>query len=235
MDWFWLVVNVALVNIILSGDNALAISMAAGRLPAEMRKKAIVIGSTIAILLLILFTSLGTFIIRLPVFKGIAGLLLLWIAIKIALEHMKSGNEEAAAVETPPDQLWKAIGAIILADLGMELDNAMAMLGAANGRLSVLIVGFLFTIPFLIFGSRVISTVFNKIPWIIYFAATYIAYIAGKMISDDPIFEHVTWSSLLHWLVPALCVAVFLVIEGMVALRLRNLDDHRGQEASVKA
>jgi YjbE family integral membrane protein len=226
LDWILLVANVALVNIILSGDNALAISMAASRLPEAMRKRAITLGSTIAILLLILFTAAGTFLIRLPVLKTIAGVMLWWIAVRLVLEHVRPDTEEAATVSAQPNQLWRAIGAIVVADLGMELDNAMAMLGAANGRLSVLMVGFLFTIPFLIFGSRFISKVFDRLPWIVYLAAAYITWIAGRMAADDPILLRTPWHPVLHWAVPVAFVAVFVAATLLLVLWFR----HRGAE-----
>ncbi|WP_051662933.1 YjbE family putative metal transport protein [Alicyclobacillus macrosporangiidus] len=231
MDWILLVANVALVNIILSGDNALAISMAASRLPEAMRKRAITLGSTIAILLLILFTAAGTFIIRLPVLKTIAGVMLWWIAVRLVLEHIRPATEEAATVSAQPTQLWKAIGAIVVADLGMELDNAMAMLGAANGRLSVLLVGFLFTIPFLIFGSRFISKVFDRLPWIVYLAAAYITWIAGRMAADDPIFLRAPWHPYMHRVAPVAFVAVFVVTTLLLILSFR----HRGVAPDARA
>ncbi|MCL6599232.1 MAG: YjbE family putative metal transport protein [Alicyclobacillus macrosporangiidus] len=230
MDWILLVANVALVNIILSGDNALAISLAASRLPEATRKRATTLGSTIAILLLILFTAAGTFIIRLPVLKTIAGVTLWWIAVRLVLEHIRPASEEAPTVSAQPNQLWKAIGAIVVADLGMELDNAMAMLGAADGRLSVLLVGFLFTIPFLIFGSRLISKVFDRLPWIVYLAAAYITWIAGRMAADDPLFLRAPWHPFMHWVAPVAFVAVFVVAILLLILWFR----HRAVEPDAR-
>ncbi|MCL6515332.1 YjbE family putative metal transport protein [Alicyclobacillus sp.] len=237
MDWFWLVLNVALVNIILSGDNALAISMAANRLPEDMRKRAITFGSTIAILLLILFTAVGTFIIRLPVLRTIAGVLLWWIAVRLVLEHIRPQTEEAPTLSIPGNQLGKAISAIVVADLGMELDNAMAMLGAAGGRLSVLLAGFLFTIPFLIFGSRFISRVFDRMPWILYLAAAYITWIAGRMVADDPIVHTLSLPEWSHWVLPGGFLAAFVLTAiGMIQIfrrrgRLSAPLDNRHAEA----
>jgi YjbE family integral membrane protein len=221
LHWFLLLCNVTLVNLILSGDNALAISMAAGKLPLPVRKKAIVWGSVIAILLLILFIAVGTYVIQLPILKSVAGLLLLWIAIHLVLDHINDSSGEEKDGPAHSDQLWKAIRMIAIADVVMSLDNAVAMLGVANGRMSVLMVSLLIAIPFLIFGSHFIATLLQKFSWIIYVAATYIAWIAGGIIADDPVYQD-AWSSLLEWMAPVLCVAVFLSTILISILRLRR-------------
>ncbi|WP_067922207.1 YjbE family putative metal transport protein [Alicyclobacillus shizuokensis] len=223
MNWYLLVLNVVLVNIILSGDNALAISLAADRLPPTMRKRAIVLGSILAIVLLIGFTALGTFIIQIPVLKSAAGALLMWIALRLATERLHKPRDDSRETRSAvPNRLWKAIGTIAVADLCMELDNAMAMLGAAHGRLSVLLAGFLCTIPFLILGSQVIAKVFDKLPWIVFPAAGYIAWIAGNMIADDAVYAHLSWNPMLQRWLPLFCMLVFACIIAISAWRGRR-------------
>ncbi|WAH36178.1 YjbE family putative metal transport protein [Alicyclobacillus dauci] len=222
MNWFFLLCNVTLINIILSGDNALAISIAAGRLPRKLRKKAILFGSIVAILLLILFITVGSYVIKLPVLKSIAGILLMWIAAKLAVDRMKPAQNEKPENEAQSEGLLKAIGTIVIADLGMELDNAMAMLGAANGRMSVLLVGLLITIPFLVVGSHFIANLMDKFSWITYIASTYIAWIAGNMFADDPVFQNIPWSPLLQWMAPVLCVLIFITIMSVSLIRSRH-------------
>ncbi|WP_067931628.1 YjbE family putative metal transport protein [Alicyclobacillus kakegawensis] len=222
MNWYLLVLNVVLVNIILSGDNALAISLAADRLPPAMRKRAIVLGSVLAILLLIGFTALGTFIIQIPVLKTAAGALLMWIALRLAIEQLRKPENTRETRIAAPDRLWKAIGTIAVADLCMELDNAMAMLGAADGRFSVLLAGFLCTIPFLILGSQVMTKVLDKLPWMIFPAAGYIAWIAGNMTADDAIYAHLSWTPMLERWIPLFCLLVFSCIIAVSAWRSRR-------------
>jgi YjbE family integral membrane protein len=196
--------------------------MAAGRLPRELRKKAILFGSVVAILLLILFIAVGSYVIKLPVLKSIAGILLMWIAAKLAVDRMKPDKQEKPKNKTQSQGLLKAIGAIVIADLGMELDNAMAMLGAANGRMSVLFVGLLITIPFLVVGSHFIANLMEKFSWITYIASTYIAWIAGNMFADDPVFQNIPWNPLLQWVAPILCLVVFITIVSVTLLRSRH-------------
>jgi YjbE family integral membrane protein len=212
LNWFLLLGNVILLNIILSGDNALAISMAASRLPGAIRKKAIVIGSIISILALIVFVVVGSFIIELPFLKSIAGILLFWIAIHLVLEHSDSHVNDKSDTNHGAGGLWKAILMITIADLSMELDNALAMVSVADGRISVLMAGFLVTIPFLIFGSHFIARLMQKFSWIIYVAATYITWIAGSMIANDRAYASIPWHTETQWIMPAFAVTCFLVI-----------------------
>jgi YjbE family integral membrane protein len=221
VSWFILLCNVILINLILSGDNALAISMAASRLPHSLRKKAIVLGSIMAILLLIVFIAIGSYVVKLPILKSIAGLLLMCIAIKLTIDRIKPSSQETPSNVAQSASLYQAIGTIAIADLGMELDNAMAMIGAANGRMSVLLVGLLITIPFLVVGSHFIANLMEKFSWIIYAASTYIAWIAGSMFAEDPIFQNTPWSSILQSIAPVICVLIFLILSVSI-LRFRH-------------
>lgn len=226
MQTLWLIFNVVLVNILLSGDNALAISLAASRLPDRLRHRAVAWGTTLAILALMVFTTLGSLVIRWPVLKTLGGLLLVGIAVKLAAEHLGGHHEEAAAVEAP-GTFSKALATIVLADLSMELDNAMAMLGAAGGRIAVLLAGFAFTLPFLLFGSRLIGKVFDKLPWIIYPAAAYISFIGGQLVSEDVIYDGTPMDEVLEWLGPVAAMALFVL--ALATLGLIRRKHHRAE------
>jgi YjbE family integral membrane protein len=221
LNWLLLLCNVVLLNVVLSGDNALAISMAASPLPRTIRKKAIVLGSIISIVSLIVFVIVGSFVIELPFLKSVAGLLLLWIAIHLVGEQkVASATEDQGSTDT--SGLWKAIFMITLADLSMELDNALAMVSVADGRISVLMVGFLVTIPFLVFGSHFVSRLMQKFPWIIIVAATYISWIAGSMIASDKLLVSVPWHAALKYVIPSCCVLAFLALQLFLKLRLKH-------------
>lgn len=222
MNWFLLLGNVILLNIILSGDNALAISMAASRLPGPIRKRAIVIGSIISILALIVFVVVGSFIIELPFLKSIAGILLFWIAIHLVLEQADSHVNDQSDNNHGTGGLWKAILMITMADLSMELDNALAIVSVADGRISVLMAGFLVTIPFLIFGSHFVARLMQKFSWIIYVAATYITWIAGSMIANDKAYVSIPWHTETQWMMPAFAVICFLVIMWVHGVKIKR-------------
>ncbi|WP_051321748.1 YjbE family putative metal transport protein [Alicyclobacillus contaminans] len=225
MHWFLLLCNITLVNLILSGDNALAISMAASQVPEAHRRTAIVVGSAVAILLLIGFLAAGSYLIDLPLLKSVAGLALLWIAVRLAMDRIRPSTVAAAAESQRWTSLRRAIGVIVAADLTMELDNAMAMLGVAGGRIGLLMASLLITIPFLIFGSHVIAAVLHRVGWLVFIAAAYITWIAGNLIADDPLYHSTPWADTLQWLAPALCLAAYALML-MTALRKMRTASH---------
>lgn len=221
MSWFLTFCNVTFINLILSGDNALAISMSASKLPPKVRKSAIIWGSVIAIVLLILFVALGTYVIKLPILRTVAGVVLLIVAIHLARENFPSEEEQGESNQVQGTKVWKAIRMIAVADLMMSLDNAVAMLGASNGKMSILLPSLLVSIPFLIFGSHFIALVLRKLPFIVYLAATYIAWVAGGMIAEDPIMQHLPWNELLGWIAPIASVVVYGVVIAIAFMRHR--------------
>lgn len=224
MSWFVLLCNVTFINIILSGDNALAISMAASKLPQPVRKKAVLIGTVVAILSLILFIAAGTYIIKLPMVKSVAGLMLMFIAIKLTKDQLTFSTAEASSESPPSSGLYRAIALIIVADLGMSLDNAIAMVGVSNGRIGVLLVGLLISIPILVVASHFIAKLMEKLPWIIYAASAYIAWIAGSMVSEDPIWQSTPIVSALHWVAPLTAILIFIaVLLGFILRRAGRL------------
>ncbi len=238
MSFFLLLCNVVLLNVVLSGDNALAISMVASELPQSIRRKAIVLGSVISILSLIVFIVVGSFVIRLPLLKSIAGVLLLWIAIHLVLDQ-KGGRAKEDSVSDSlsgnmggANGLKKAILMIIVADLSMELDNALAMVSVADGNLGVLVAGFIVTIPFLILGSHFIAKLIQKFDWIIYASAAYIAWIAGSMIANDAIFKYISWEPLMLWIVPIISVVVFFTVVLVHSLKSRQSNHAKGGRES---
>ncbi|MCL6453367.1 MAG: YjbE family putative metal transport protein [Alicyclobacillus sp.] len=225
MSWFLAFVNTALVNLILSGDNTLAISLSANKLSGKLRSKAIAWGSVIAILLLMVFLCVGSYLIRIPVVKTVAGGLLLWVAIHLVWEHMRPAEADDGSALPETDKLWKAVRMIAVADLVMSLDNAVAMLGVAGGRLTVLIASLVVTIPFLIFGSHFIARILSRWQWIVYVAATYIAYLAGQMVAEDTVYQRFSGSDVLTWVCPAGAVALYagVVAVGFLLNRRRRL------------
>lgn len=164
------------IDIILSGDNAVVIAMATRQLPKEQRNKAIVWGTAGAVGLRILFAILIVWLLKIPFVNLIGGLLLLWIAFKVLV-----GGEETANISAS-NSLMKAIGTIILADAVMSLDNVVAVAGAANGHIFMLMLGVVISIPIMIYGSVFIVKAMEKYAWIAYVGSGILAWTAGEMI-----------------------------------------------------
>jgi YjbE family integral membrane protein len=182
MDTSFLVAltEVIMVNIILSGDNAVVIALAARRLPARQQKLAIVFGSGGAIVLRIALTIVAVELLRIPLLQFAGGLLLIWIAVKLLVEEDAGEAGEAANVG-----LLGAVKTILVADLIMSLDNTLAIAAVAKGSWAVLIFGLVLSVPLIVFGSTLIVKLIERFPMIVYGGAGLIAYTAGEMIDSD--------------------------------------------------
>ncbi len=174
------IVSIVVIDLVLSGDNAVVIGMAARRLPAEQRRKAIIYGAGGAILLRIIFTVLAALLLDVPLIQGIGGLVLLWIAYSLLRQGSGEHNVSEGA------NLPEAIRTIIVADVIMSLDNILAVGGTAHGDIPLLIFGLLLSMSLIMFGSGLIATLMNRLPWLVYLGAAVLIYTAGEMIFSDP-------------------------------------------------
>jgi len=179
---FWLAVGkIIWINVLLSGDNALVIAMACRGLHGRHRLWGMVIGSGVAVVLLIAFTGIVAELMRLPYLKLIGGLALLVIAAKLLVPEDE--DDEIAAGTT----LWHAIRIVVIADIVMSLDNVIAVAAAANGQLSLLILGLAVSIPMIIAGAALIMLVLDRFPVLIWLGAMLLGWIAGDVIASDPV------------------------------------------------
>jgi YjbE family integral membrane protein len=203
--------KIVVLDLILSGDNAVVIGMAARNLPEPQRKKAIWIGSGLAVILRATLTVIAAWLLKIPLLMSGGGLLLLWIAVKLLLEeeentHVFTGTNMKSAIKT-----------IIIADVVMSLDNVLAVAGAAHGDLSLVVFGFALSIPIIMWGSKLVATLLNKLPWLVYVGSAILGYTAGELMMDDPlILGHLP--SVLEeaaTMVPAI-LAVLAVLVGLV-------------------
>lgn len=178
-DWTdWLgVLNIIVIDLVLSGDNAVVIGMAARNLPIEERKKAILFGASAAILLRASLTMIATWLLHIPLLMTIGGLLLLWISVKLQ-------QEEETEVQAGKD-LRSAVKTIVVADVVMSLDNVLAVAGVAFGNLWLVLFGLIISIPIIMWGSKLIAIIFNKFPWFIYLGAGILGYTSGELIVHD--------------------------------------------------
>ncbi len=172
--------QIMLVNIVLSGDNAVVIALAARNLPAQHQRRAIIWGSGGAIVLRIVLTVVAVELLKIPFLQCLGGLLLVWIALKLLLEQ----DEEAGAHHSH-SSLSAAVKTILIADVVMSLDNTLAIAGVAKGDWTLLIVGLALSIPLIIVGSTVIMKIMDKFPIVVYIGAGLIAWTAGEMIDSD--------------------------------------------------
>ena len=181
---FWAALgSIILANIVLSGDNAVVIAMAARSLPAHQQKKAIFWGSAAAIVMRIILTLIAVEMLKWPYLKIIGALLLLYIGISLLSEN---GDDEEGHKEV--GGLAAAIRTILVADLVMSLDNVLAVAAAAKGNTPLLIIGLAVSIPLIIFGSTLLLKVMDRFPVIITLGAALLGFLAGEMMFTDPAF-----------------------------------------------
>ncbi|MDI3341674.1 MAG: TerC family protein [Sphaerobacter sp.] len=174
------VFSIVVIDLVLSGDNALVIGMAAHRLPPRQRRWAIIMGGAGAIGLRILFTALAVFLLTVPLLQAAGGLMLTWIAYKLLRDETQAGHHVEAQ-----DTLIDSVQTIIVADAAMSLDNILAVGGAAHGSVELLLFGLALSMPLLLFGSSLIARLMNRVPWLIVVGTLVLTVTAARMIADD--------------------------------------------------
>lgn len=175
--------SIMLANIILSGDNAVVIAMAARSLKPEQRGKAIFWGSAAAIVMRIILTIVAIQLLTLPYLKMIGAILLVYIGVDLL---SGGGDDDSHGKEI--GTMGAAIRTILIADLVMSLDNVLAVAAAAKGNMPLLVVGLLISIPLIIFGSTLLMKVMERFPIIITLGAALLGFLAGEMLLTDPAF-----------------------------------------------
>ncbi len=215
---FWVdVFKIIVIDVLLSGDNAVVIALACRNLPAAQRKQGILYGVVGAIGLRIVLTFFAVGLLSLPYLKLVGALLLLWVGVKLILPEEEAhgeGNIKAAA------SLWGAVKTIIIADFVMSLDNVLAVAGAARGNVLLLVFGLLVSIPLIAWSSQLVLKLIDRFPFIIYAGGALLGYVAGEMLVSEAAFRPlVEVHHALHWLVPV-AGAVFVLAMGWgLALR----------------
>lgn len=212
MESLWILSSIIVVNLLLSGDNALVIALASRSLPHKQQKQAIFWGTFGAIGLRIFLTILAVYLLEIPYVQAIGGLFLIWVAVKLVWEQ----DEKPHVSES--GQLGEAIRIIISADVVMSLDNVLAVAGVAKGNWIILILGLLISIPIIMIGSNVIKKLMVKWPMLIAIGGGFLGYTAGEMIlSDEKIITFLklsdgsSWLMLFEWIPWVLAIVVFLL------------------------
>jgi len=217
---FWVALgSIIFTNIILSGDNAVVIALAARSLRPDQQGKAIFWGSAAAIVLRIVLTLVAVQLLQLPYLKIVGALLLFYIGIQLLIEEEEDIED---GKEPERKSMWSAVRTILIADLVMSLDNVIAVAAAAKDSVTLLIIGLAISIPLIIFGSTLLLKLMERFPIIITLGGALLGYLAGEMLVTDPAV--ITWygpvSHTLAMIAGALG-AVFVVLAGMV-IRRRN-------------
>jgi YjbE family integral membrane protein len=183
--WWSALGTIILIDLVLAGDNALVIGMAASKLPPELRRKAIFWGAGGAILIRIVFALAVVWLLKIPGLLLAGGLLLLPIAYRLAVPKTQSSDSQHAPAAT----FWTAMKTIVIADALMGVDNVLAIGGAAHGRWDLVVVGILITIPMVVWGSSWVSRAVIRWPILTAFGAAVLALTAAGMIVKDPLFD----------------------------------------------
>lgn len=195
------IAQIILIDIVLSGDNAVVIAMAAHKLPAYQRQRAILWGGAIAIVLRIIFTLVMAFLLMVPGVRLIGGLVLMWIACKLLVE----GEEHEISADDADRSALAAIRMIFVADFVMSLDNMLAVAGASHGDWKLLLAGLLISIGIIMTCSAFIARLMSRFKWIVYLGAGILAFTAGEMMMGDRelaayVVRHQGVSLNSHWL-----------------------------------
>lgn len=214
---FWVgMFNIIVLDLILSGDNAVVIGMAARNLPDPQRKKAIVLGAGAAVLLRASLTAIAAWLLNIPLIMSIGSVLLLWIAVKLLVEdgddtHVEGGKDLKSAIKT-----------IIIADVVMSLDNVLAVAGASHGNLILVLFGLTFSIPIIMWGSRLIAALLNKLNWLVYVGAAILGYVAGDMMVQDPMLKGLFADQpILSEIIPGF-LALMVIVVGFLKKKLQG-------------
>lgn len=204
---FWsALVTIIFIDLILAGDNAIVIGMAARNLPKHQQKAAILWGTAGAVAIRITATALVVYLLKVPWLQLAGGLLLIWIAYKLLVQE--EGGHEIKAGNTLMQSIWT----IIIADAAMGLDNVIAIAGAAQGELVLVVLGLLISIPIVVWGSTLFIRLINRFPWIIYLGGGVLAYTAAKMITNEKrISEMIGDQNWIAWVFYALVTAAVLM------------------------
>ncbi len=216
-DFYSGLLSIIIVNIILSGDNAVVIALAVRSLPRSQCLKGIIFGSAAAVLLRIVLTFFAAQMLQISFLKLGGGVLIAWIAVKLFLDdsggHAKSEDASNFA---------QAIRIILIADLVMSLDNVLAVAGASKGNLFLLSFGLAMSIPIVVGTSSLLSRLMDKYPIIIYIGAAVLGKVAGEMIITDPIvIQYLNLNIPVQYLVEAV-FTIGVVVLGKLIKRWKN-------------
>jgi YjbE family integral membrane protein len=215
--WWSALLAIILIDLVLAGDNAIVIALAARNLPAHLQKKAILWGTVGAIAVRSLMTIGVVWLLQIPGLMGLGGAALLWIAYRLVAQD--GGDDAHGPVATT---FWGAMRTIVIADALMGIDNVLGVAGAAHGAIDLVVLGLLVSVPIVVFGSRLVLKLVERFPAIIHLGAAVLAFTAARMIIDEPLLDDLfDPSAIARWSTYAACIAGVLAA-GWLATRARR-------------
>jgi YjbE family integral membrane protein len=217
--WWSALLAIILIDLVLAGDNAIVIALAARNLPPDLQKKAIIWGTVGAIAVRSAMTLIVVWLLKVPGLMLVGGLGLLWIAYKLLVDT-GDGDEHGPVATT----FWGAMKTIIVADALMGIDNVLGVAGAAGGSMLLVVLGLLISIPIVVFGSQIVLKLVERFPIIIQLGAAVLAFTAAKMIIGEKLLAEVfnppaSYADLARWSVYVICIAGVLGMGWWVAKR----------------
>lgn len=221
--------SIVLIDLVLSGDNALVIGAAAAKLPQPERWRAIFVGGIGAIVLRIAFAFIATLLLQLPLLQAIGGCILFIIAVRLLTDrenkpHERTDTQACSLTWSPPalssSSFMATLFTILIADVTMSLDNVLAVGALAHGNLIVLAVGVLLSLIVLLFASAIVAKFIDRLPWLLDIAALVLAWTGATMILNDrslgPILVYYPWTQIAF---PAIALASILAVDLLLRLR----------------
>lgn len=211
-EWIVSLLAIVLVDLLLAGDNAVVIAMAARRLPAEMRKKAVFWGTAAAIVIRVALAFIAVALLQVRGLGVVGGFLLLIVAVRLMISEDADPDAPKNGDKSPAG-LWSAIGSIVVADVVMGLDNVLAVAGAARGDYWLIGIGIALSIPIMIAGSFIILRFMERAPWLIYAGGSLLVSISARMTLDDKLVsDSLTLDPTSQWAVVAFATIVVTVL-----------------------
>lgn len=215
---FWTgLVQIIIIDLLLSGDNAVVIALAVRSLPPAQQKKGIFFGAGAAIVLRVIFATSIVYLLQVPALKIAGGLMLFWIAVKLLAPEDEDNGENV----DPARNLFQAVKTIVIADAVMSLDNVVGIAAAAKGNVVLLILGLLISIPLIVYGSTLVLKLLTRFPIIVTGGGALLGWIGGEIIVTDPLL--IDWvdanAHWLHWGAPVLGAVLVVVIGKLVSRR----------------
>ncbi|TCZ77784.1 TerC family protein [Paenibacillus albiflavus] len=198
--------SIVIIDLVLAGDNAIVIGLAARNLPKKDQKKVIILGTIGAVIIRVLATVFVVSLLNIPGLHLIGGLVLVWIAIKLVMEEHEDHNIKAGS------SIWAAVRTIIIADAAMGLDNVLAVAGAAQGHILLVILGLMISIPVVVWGSTLVVKLMDRFPWVIVIGSAILGWTAAKMIVGEGFLAPYMTSPIIKYGFEIIMIAIIVVI-----------------------
>jgi YjbE family integral membrane protein len=207
------------INIILSGDNAVVIALACRGLPPKQRMYGILLGAGAAIVLRIIFTVIVNQLLGIPYLKLVGGLLLFWIAVKLVIHEEASEDSVGSG-----SNLWEAVKIVAIADIVMSLDNVLAIAAAAGGDMNLIILGLIISIPLVVGGATLITSLLTRYPILVWAGAALLGWVAGELLATEPALAHaVEWLAQMLNVTTKTVARLFEVVGALIVVGLGKI------------